>query len=230
MENTKECAKCKEIKAFGQFYKSKRGRNGLSNYCKLCSKACKDKWYQDNKERVKIYNNLDYIREKRENTRRERYRNDPVFRAQENERGRRHYANSKTGKIKRNLQRKKWAAIPKNRIAITLRKRIYAALNGIAATESTETLLGCSFESARLYIESLFQPGMSWENYGDWHIDHIIPLSNFDLMDINQAKIACNHLNLRPLWKLDNFVKGSKLIPDLYCETLAKIKEALCIS
>jgi len=51
---------------------------------------------------------------------------------------------------------------------------------------------------------------MCWDNYGDWHIDHIIPVSYFDE---NTPVSVINALsNLQPLWKLDNLSKGKKLI------------------
>jgi len=49
---------------------------------------------------------------------------------------------------------------------------------------------------------------MSWENYGDWHIDHIRPLSSFNESD--DASIVNSLNNLRPLWKEDNLKKYNK--------------------
>jgi hypothetical protein len=61
-------------------------------------------------------------------------------------------------------------------------------------------------------MESLFLEGMSWDNYGKWHIDHIRPCSSFDLSDTEQQKICFNYKNLQPLWAEDNLRKGAKVI------------------
>jgi hypothetical protein len=58
----------------------------------------------------------------------------------------------------------------------------------------------------------MFTEGMSWDNYGEWHIDHILPCSSFDLADIEQQKICFNYKNLQPLWAEDNLRKGAKII------------------
>ena len=71
--------------------------------------------------------------------------------------------------------------------------------------------LGCSVGEFKLYLEVQFQPGMVWENYGvEWHIDHITPLSWFDLSDKEQFSKACHYSNLQPLWKDENFSKGNR--------------------
>lgn len=70
--------------------------------------------------------------------------------------------------------------------------------------------LGCTVQELRIHLESLFKPGMSWDNWSKdgWHLDHIIPLSLFNLTDPAQFKDACHYLNLQPLWAKDNLRKG----------------------
>jgi hypothetical protein len=67
---------------------------------------------------------------------------------------------------------------------------------------------------------------MAWDNYGEWHLDHVIPLAHFDLTSPAQVKAACNYRNLQPLWASDNLSKGDKL-PSNSEELMAEIEEAL---
>ena len=55
---------------------------------------------------------------------------------------------------------------------------------------------------------------MSWENYGQWHVDHIIPCCTFNLTDESQLKKCFNYKNLQPLWAKDNLIKSKKLLED----------------
>ena len=96
------------------------------------------------------------------------------------------------------------------RLAHNLRSRLSKALKRPGKQEKTKDLLGCSLGDLKLQLEAKFLPGMTWENYGDWHIDHIVPLSSFDLMDLVQLRKACNYKNLQPLWAADNLRKSNK--------------------
>ena len=69
-------------------------------------------------------------------------------------------------------------------------------------------LLGCTIQEARNHIEKQFIDGMSWENYGKWHIDHIKPCASFDLTKENDQRKCFHYTNLQPLWAKDNLVKG----------------------
>lgn len=70
-----------------------------------------------------------------------------------------------------------------------------------------EKVLGCSIEQFVLYFESLFQPGMTWANHGEWHIDHIKPVATATTVD--EVIELNHHTNLQPLWATDNITKGS---------------------
>ena len=75
----------------------------------------------------------------------------------------------------------------------------------------TEKMLDCSIERCCKHLESQFTEGMSWDNYGEWHIDHIIPCAFFDLTKPSHQKVCFNWQNLQPLWESDNCVKGDKI-------------------
>lgn len=96
------------------------------------------------------------------------------------------------------------------KIACVLRARLKEALKNSAKTGSAVADLGCSIEELKKYLESKFKPGMTWQNWSKtgWHIDHIRPLSSFDLTDPEQVKIACHYSNLQPLWASENISKG----------------------
>ena len=93
-----------------------------------------------------------------------------------------------------------------------LRARIREALKGKAKkAKKTVELLGCDMNECRKWIESRFQPGMTWENYGDWHIDHIIPCASFDLTKPEEQLKCFHYTNLQPLWAEDNCRKSDKI-------------------
>lgn len=119
---------------------------------------------------------------------------------------------NKNNRAKRNkyLAKKKATDI-QFRIAANLRHRLWAALKKSRKKGSAIKDLGCSIQDLKYYLESRFKPGMSWDNYGQWHIDHIKPLSSFDLTNREQLKEACNYKNLQPLWAKDNLRKSNKL-------------------
>lgn len=98
------------------------------------------------------------------------------------------------------------------KIANGLRCRLNKILKKRPKAGSAVNLLGCSLDTLKTYLESLWQPGMSWDNWSKdgWHIDHIRPLASFNLTDIEQLKQACHYTNLQPLWAKDNLVKSSK--------------------
>jgi len=71
----------------------------------------------------------------------------------------------------------------------------------------------CKVDELKEYLESQFEEGMTWDNWSrdGWHIDHIVPLSFFDLIDSEQVKKACHYTNLQPLWAEDNLRKSSNV-------------------
>lgn len=97
------------------------------------------------------------------------------------------------------------------RLKSNLSKRIWKSLKGINKSTTTIKLIGCNIKELKCHLESQFTEGMSWDNYGDWHVDHIIPCDAFDLKDKKQQKECFHYTNLQPLWAEDNLKKSNKL-------------------
>jgi hypothetical protein len=110
--------------------------------------------------------------------------------------------------------KKKCQEDPSYKLSTRLRGRIKNALltNNYAKQDKTYNLIGCTPKFLKTYLESLFQSGMTWDNYGrnGWHIDHIIPCSKFDLNKKEEQKKCFHYTNLQPLWAIDNLKKGVK--------------------
>jgi hypothetical protein len=109
--------------------------------------------------------------------------------------------------------RKKRNTDPQFAIADRLRRRINQALRTANASKCGGMVeaSGCDLSSLVRHIESQFADGMSWLNRNEWHIDHIVPLSAFDLADHDQQKVAFHFTNLRPLWATDNLRKQASV-------------------
>jgi hypothetical protein len=100
------------------------------------------------------------------------------------------------------------------KLAYYLRCRLRHALKGNYKTGSAVQDLGCPIPEFKRYLESKFQEGMTWENWSKtgWHIDHIIPLDNFNLQNREEFLKACHYTNLQPLWAEENIRKYNKII------------------
>jgi hypothetical protein len=94
-----------------------------------------------------------------------------------------------------------------SKIKRNLRSRLNKAIHGKYKTGSAVEDLGCSIIEFISHIELKFSPQMTWANYGEWQIDHIVPLCQFNLQNELELKKACHYTNLQPLWSADNLKK-----------------------
>jgi len=111
---------------------------------------------------------------------------------------------------RREERRRRYSSDIGFKLSIVLRTRLSAAVKNNQKTGSAVRDLGCSIKEFKSYLESRWQPGMTWENWSHkgWHIDHIAPISSFDLTDKESLLKACHYTNLQPLWAMDNFIKS----------------------
>ena len=94
-----------------------------------------------------------------------------------------------------------------------MRTLMHRAIGKAKAGRSWRTFVDYTLEELMTHLERQFKPGMSWENKGDWHIDHIIPRSSFEYSspDDPEFKKCWSLSNLQPLWAVDNIRKNAKL-------------------
>ena len=181
----KQCTKCKLVKQLNQFV---RVYKWYRNICKECRKIHLKNLYPNGYKPKPLS--------------KEEYRlKTASWRSKNKEK------NNEYNRLYREKRRKNDIIF---RIASNLRSRVSMAIkrnkNGSAIKD-----LGCTVGELKLYLESKFQPGMNWDNYGKWHIDHIKPLSSFDLTNNQNMLIACNYKNLQPLWAFDNLSKSDHI-------------------
>ena len=101
-------------------------------------------------------------------------------------------------------------AIPSARLRKRVMNRIWISMKGRSVKDSGSfSAMGCSIKFLKSYIEGKFERGMTWENYGEWHVDHIRPCASFDLSDKEQVLQCFNWRNLQPMWASENISKGS---------------------
>ena len=177
------CSKCKKLKPLEDFAKDGDGRR---SDCKLCNTKQSLSYYENHKNQ-----GIERAIAWKEN-------NPKLVKAYR-----------KANYLKNKEKIHKYNQLPHNKIKINLRNRLNHACRGRKCS-TTHELVGCSWQDLMNHIEAKFQFGMTWENYGDWHIDHRKPCASFDLTIPEQQKICFHYTNLQPLWAKDNLVKGKK--------------------
>lgn len=123
------------------------------------------------------------------------------------------YRKSEKGKavLRRHVKRKRQMDIG-FKIKCNLSRLLIHSLKrqGTSKTGRAIELLDCSIPAFRIYLESLWESGMTWENYGKygWHIDHVVPCALFDLTNPDHQKRCFHFSNMRPMWAKDNVSRG----------------------
>ena len=222
---TKKCSKCGEDKSLNSFYRDKRKSDGLCSSCKKChneanilsARKYKEKryeiaaiWRKKNPEKASAI--WKRHREKHKEERREKFKdwyhaNIDAQRVVVKERIKR--KRLENPEYFREYDRKRYRL---NRLSRCMSTSIYRALKGEKKGKKWQVLVGYSLKELKQHLEVLFQDGMSWDNYGEWHLDHIKPKSLFNYSCPNDLEfMECWRLeNLQPLWAEENMTKGNK--------------------
>ena len=160
------------------------------------------------KARSRIYRQTAEGRAARE---KERLRQLEFYRTPEGKVKRRIYVQK--GKPQANKRyNERYRAEPHFRISVSLRKRLTLALKARGTRKAARLveLIGCTIPELAAHLEKQFHSGMTWENYGKWHIDHVRPCASFDLTDAHEQKRCFHFSNLQPLWAADNLRKSDR--------------------
>jgi len=219
-KKSKVCSKCKQEKLLCDFHKNARSKLGVTRQCKKCGNESSAKYRRENSEKDKKRKakyrreNPEKIKERKakyyqKNSEKEKERN-AKYRRENSERVKK-YRQENSKKINVHF-RKRYKNDENFRIRTLLRSRIRKSLKSQSAKKSKRTseLVGCSIDELWKHLEKQFKDGMTRQNLGKWHIDHIKPCSLFDLTDPEQQKECHNYKNLQPLWAIDNIKKSNK--------------------
>lgn len=112
----------------------------------------------------------------------------------------------------RRAQRRRERTSPAKRLNHRMSRGIWQSLKKAKGGRSWQELAGYTLDALRAHLESRFLPGMSWENFGEWHVDHVRPLASFSFVSPADSdfRAAWALSNLQPLWALDNIRKGAR--------------------
>jgi len=206
-ELKQRCKKCNSEKGLNEFVKDCKSRLGVKSTCKECQSAYKKEWALKNRNYVTAEN-----RRFREQNREKlmAYKKNWV---EEN----REKVNEYERVYKKNVRDTNKLF----KIAGNVSSLIRGLISNSGYTEKPNIfkILGCDWETFKAHIESQFQPGMSWMNREDWHLDHIYPISS--AITRREVFKLSNYKNFRPMWKKDNILKSDSFISEagvLICE------------
>ena len=159
-----------------------------------------------------------------------RLRTNPEWREEKNRKQREWYYKNreKRGKQIQEWQNKQFDNNPAFRMKKSIGSSIRTSLKRKNYTKKSRTykILGCSYDFFVSHIESQFKEGMNWKNYGEWELDHIVPVSlgktEEEIISLN------NYINFQPLWRKDNIRKNNKIISEMIPkENREKYKEII---
>lgn len=186
----KWCPKCKSVKKVEEFSKSKSATYGLDSACK----ECRNMYARERR--------LDFPDKVKEIRRTSRNKH-----AEESRRKKKEWALKNKDHI-REYKKDRYNNDPKYKLAAVCRQLVRRMFKstGVKKCYKTQEILGYTSIELKEHIEKQLRPGMTWDNYGDWHIDHIIPISSAS--DLDEGIKLSRLDNLQPLWAMENILKG----------------------
>lgn len=228
----KTCSKCNVEKELTEFSFRDKINGVYRNECKICIKEKNRIYHEKNKESLCL-KKKEYRNENKtivKETKKRYYENN---KEDIKEKARDRYNNLKDDndfmERIRTISRKNWRKYretnrerinskirdrkntdPLYKLTFSIRTSISNSIirMGYSKNDKSRNILGCSFEEFQAHIEKQFQEGMSWDNHGEWHLDHKIPISwaktEEEVYELNKYE------NFQPLWSSENYSKGNR--------------------
>lgn len=195
----KRCSKCRTQQPLANFYNDKNSPDGLTYWCKGCHKIARDAKKDAHREYMRAYNQANMERAMQ-------YRRDNAQKIADYNKKRRAETNE--------WWKEKRKTDPNFRLSNDMRTVLRRALKRgeISKQSSAGQLLGVDIDTFRQWLEFQFEPWMSWDNHGDWHIDHVLPVSRFDLTDEAQQRVCFHWSNMRPMCAKANIAKKNSIV------------------
>jgi hypothetical protein len=209
----KTCSKCIEVKSLSEFSRAATGVMGVRGDCKKCRGLYTAEWATDNRDSVRASSRKHYVANKVAINAKTVATRDRGKATDAHKR----WADKNPDKVRSAALNYYHTVIvndPKQRVDRAVSSGVYNSIvGGSKGGRKTFDLLGFSLSELIAHIEALFLDGMSWDNYGEWHIDHIVPKSLFRYTtpECPGFKEAWALSNLQPLWAEDNHKKNARL-------------------
>lgn len=210
----KKCRNCCIEKSISEFKTSNRSKDGHAVNCRNCA----EKYAKQERDR---YNQNEEYRDEKLKSQLNRYHTDEDYKKKVNkDRSKRYLEQYKKDsefrkKVNKNRSEKllnKYHDDPKHKVHVNISSQIRQSIKKQKNGQSWEKLVGYSLKELIVHLESQFEDGMTWDNYGEWHIDHKVPKSWFKYTSYEEANFKkCWSLeNLKPMWASDNILKGNR--------------------
>jgi len=216
----KTCTRCGTEKIIDDFERTKNGKDGHYNVCRQCRYKVLLVWKENNRDVVRSYgrkwaaNNKKDLSLETKEERERRLEKHRAYNAVYRDSHRKELNERKKTQDFKDKNNEYVRAKTKTDSLFRFKERIRGSVKGafdrtfLVKGKRTFQILGAEIDVARKHIENLFSEGMTWDNMGEWHIDHKIPLAAANNED--EVIKLCHYTNLQPLWAKDNLSKGDK--------------------
>lgn len=211
---TKKCCSCEELKDTTEFTKRKASWDGLLARCKVCDKAYKQAYNTSHPDKKKAWDK----KYKDANPQKVKARNTRYY--QDNWDKQKAYRIANAARIKAyndayKTRKNAWITDRrKNNINFKISYNLRTRFHSFISTKGKKTfgILGMPCDTFLSWIEFQFEEGMTWDTYGaKWHLDHILPVSKFNLENETDQKVCFSWANFQPLYSQDNLSKSNSI-------------------